>query len=215
MSATSTVANVSEQEAQEVKTITGVAAENVKRLREERGWRQADLGELMAPAAGWTANTVAAVENGRRGISFEESVLLCREFRVPLTDLLSGKGKVVIGGELVLSRRLFRQLIPAAAAPVDPARRAVVESMADARDDIRKAAASLGVTPNRFHYLVQGNYGRLFHVERDSRAGDVSGLTERQARAKRGHATRAILAELREAIDQYGIDAVANGEARR
>ena len=197
----------------QVQTIGAVMAANVRRMREDRGWRQADLAQQMAPTCGWTANTVAAVENGRRGIGGDEVPFLCHALRVPVTSLYGGPATVA-AGDLALPARMVAGWLTQPARSVSAAERAQVEALAAARDDLRRAAAALGVTPERMAALVSGFYGHPLHVERDSRAGDVTGLTERQARSKRGHATRAIVGELREAIELHGQEAVVNGATR-
>ncbi len=65
-------------------TVGDIAARNVRALRAFRGWKQAEL----ADALGWSPTKVADVESGRRRITADQLVELCRVFGVPLTRLL-------------------------------------------------------------------------------------------------------------------------------
>ena len=67
-----------------------VVRRNLRRVRTKLGWRQEDLAEkARARGLRWTANTVTAIEIGRRPVSAGELLLLPTLLQVPLTELVS------------------------------------------------------------------------------------------------------------------------------
>lgn len=194
----------------EAATPDALLAANIRRIRTDLGWRQADLAEHMHPYAGWNSSTVAWVENGRRAISGAEVYWLCVVLGVGADELMKGSRRVVRSDGLAIASVWVRR---AAMAQGFPARRTSPED-ATARDDERKAAARLGVTPEVFRVLIYMTFGRHLDQERNRRIGDVTGLSPRTIQAKRGHATRAIVAELSALIDEHGIEAVLNRRTR-
>ena len=69
-----------------------VIRRNLRRLRTKLGWRQEDLAQkARTRGLAWTANTVTAIEIGRRPVSAGELLLLPTLLQVPLTELVSGE----------------------------------------------------------------------------------------------------------------------------
>ena len=67
-----------------------VIRRNLRSIRTKLGWRQEDLAEkARARGLKWTANTVTAIEIGRRPVSAGELLLLPTLLQVPLTELVS------------------------------------------------------------------------------------------------------------------------------
>ena len=67
-----------------------VVRRNLRRIRTKLGWRQEDLAQkARARGLRWTANTVTAIEIGRRPVTAEELLLLPTLLQVPLTELVS------------------------------------------------------------------------------------------------------------------------------
>ena len=67
-----------------------VVRRNLRRIRTKLGWRQEDLAQkARARGLRWTANTVTAIEIGRRPVSAEELLLLPTLLQVALTELVS------------------------------------------------------------------------------------------------------------------------------
>ena len=149
---------------------------SVRRLRLARKMTQVDLAEAMSGRAGWTATTVAWVETGRRRLTAAELLHLCEVLRCRPHALVEG-----IDQAPVVSRDLDEVVGQAV------------------RDEERKNAKRLGVSVEQFRALVQARYGRTFRDERDSRAKVTRRMSQRTAQAKRGHATRRIIEELRQA----------------
>lgn len=71
------------------KIMTGFS-ENLKRLREARGWTQTHLAKLTNIP--W--RTIQSWEIDRREASLGAAVVLAEAFEVPVTDLLAGEGDV-------------------------------------------------------------------------------------------------------------------------
>ena len=63
-------------------------------------------------------------------------------------------------------------------------------------DADRHAARRLGIEPAQVRLAARVLWRRDFAEERDGRVGEVSGLSPRTLQARRGHAARAMLAEL-------------------
>jgi ribosome-binding protein aMBF1 (putative translation factor) len=70
----------------DVTPVGDVVAANVRAERARRRWRQADLAERL----GWSLTKVADVESGRRRITADQLVELCRALDVTLLRLLDG-----------------------------------------------------------------------------------------------------------------------------
>ena len=67
-----------------------VVAENVARLRKERGWTQKQLAwELEIYGLPWTRATIAQVETGRRVVGFAEAIAVAAALDVGLEDLVA------------------------------------------------------------------------------------------------------------------------------
>lgn len=93
----------------------------IRRLRKERGWSQADLGERL----GTSLSTVSKLENGRTTTNLDHLAMLARAFGTTPDALLAGHADAAEGRVLAAIR----------AKDTDEA----VEALADA----------LGVTPDR------------------------------------------------------------------
>ena len=68
-----------------IETILRYIGANVRRLREERGWSQADLGEK----AGTNRRTIQELELGNGNPGLRLLITLSGLFRVELTDLFA------------------------------------------------------------------------------------------------------------------------------
>lgn len=201
-----------------VATIEQVVGTNLRRLRDERGWRQDDVarrvGVLGVP---WTPPVVASIEAGTRQVHLGELVLAAAALRTSLIDLLAGEGSVSLGGVTV-------ELATFRAALCDPAgsddlRAAATEHLSrQSRPDTLearlvaagaigepeyRAGRHLGVAPVVVADYARQIWGRWFHVERDARVVERYGddLSPRTLQAARGHVTRDLLTELRARIE--------------
>ena len=73
---------------------------------------------------------------------------------------------------------------------------------ATARDELRKVAKGLDLDVNDLEALAYRLWGRSFLYERERRLGGISGLSKRSAQTKRGHVTRALLADVKAYLGQ-------------
>jgi transcriptional regulator with XRE-family HTH domain len=69
-----------------VPTIGDIASRNVRAERARRGWKQAELAARLS----WSVTKVGDVETGRRRVTADQLVELCRAFSIPLRRLLDG-----------------------------------------------------------------------------------------------------------------------------
>jgi len=168
-----------------------VITRNLTELRTEQGDTQSSLAEKMrAIGFTWSTNRVAQVETLRRPVSLIEVVGLAAAFGVPVSRLLKGDDDVSLpSGETV-------PLAMVRASLTGECHFEAREVSAVDTDDLRRMAAKMGLRPPAFDALARRVFGRSFRSEGDSRLGDTSGLSKRSAQTKRGHVTRALLAEL-------------------
>lgn len=61
-------------------------AANVRAERARRRWSQEELGERL----GWHRSTVGDLEGGRRRVTADDLIPLCRAFGIPLRELAHG-----------------------------------------------------------------------------------------------------------------------------
>jgi transcriptional regulator with XRE-family HTH domain len=180
-----------------------VVARNAVQLRRNRGWTQLDLARRMSEVGmAWTPGRAQQVESYAGTLSLTEVLALCWALNVPLADLLGGDDQITLpepGRAVALSA--FRDAIRGRGAIRQPNPKA--DDAADI-EEVRIKATALALSPDVFIDLCQQRFGRTFRAERDRRAGDLSKLRPRSAQVKRGHAGRAVLADLRDHIAALG-----------
>jgi len=174
---------------------------NLRGIRDEAGLSQADVAEGMA-AGGfplWTKQTVADVERGTRKVSLDELAGLADVTECKLERLLSPDDELSDEAE-----RRARVLlgIEQPKTPDGLAGVTVERSMEKLEDFL---CQELGVSRSELVELCRELYGHPgAWVERERRvlAGDIPSVEKQrqELRARRGHATRAILAEMRERL---------------
>ncbi len=176
---------------------------NLRALRGEAGLSQDEIAEGMA-AAGfpvWTKQTVADVERGTRKVSLDELAGLADVTECTLERLLSPDDELSDDAE-----RRARLLLGLEEPKTPDGLEAVTDerSMEKLEDFLCR---ELHLSRSELVELCRDLYGHPgAWVERERRvfAGDIP-TVERQRqelRARRGHATRAILAEMRERLTQ-------------
>ncbi len=178
-------------------TLDEVLARNVRTELEARGLRHEDLAARMRThGLRWSANTVAQVVGMRRHVSLLEAAGLCSALQVPLAQLLAGDDLITVPALPVpVPLSQIRAVLDRGVAPRGSATTTV--TMYEPDEAEVKAARRLGVDVG----VLMAASERLFGTpsvseERDRRVGDTAGLTRRELQAKRGHAMRAVLAEL-------------------
>lgn len=196
---TRTVADVDE--------LDGVVAQRLRALLDDKGMRQQDLAAgLRTLGFNWTPNRVAQVVTGRRPLSLLEAAGICETLGIPLADLLGSAGEVKLpshsssfpvadiaeairsGGGKWEERGAVRALF-------GPVQREFEEART-------KAARRLGVAPEEVDAASINLWGRPLGAERDGRikSDDVdlnAPENRRTLQARRGHASRALIEELR------------------
>lgn len=187
--------------------LDGVIAQRLRALLEEKGLRQQDLAaDLGTLGFKWTPNRVAQVVTGRRPLSLLEAAGVCEALGVPLADLLGSADAVVTLptgftvtaadiAEAVRSGGGRWEERAAVGALFGPTRREFEEATA-------KAARRLGVTPDEVELAAMRLWGRPLGAERDHRirSDDIdlnAAENRRTLQARRGHATRTLVDELR------------------
>jgi transcriptional regulator with XRE-family HTH domain len=81
-----------------IMTVAEAIGANVKRLRESEGMRQADLAKTLRDTGLlWTRDIVASVERGRRSLSIDELLLLCRVLDVEMSEFFAGDHLIRVG----------------------------------------------------------------------------------------------------------------------
>jgi transcriptional regulator with XRE-family HTH domain len=182
-----------------------VVGENLKRLREQRGWTQQELASnLRANGLHWTRHQVAAAEIGRRDdIGVSELALLVHTLDVPAGDLFAGAGQMRLSPEASLDRAKFWPLLMG-----DVTVRVLIEGLpaetatarlAGVADADHRLAERLSIPVETVLAAAEDRWGHSLTEERDRRVielGDDGG----DRRARRGHITRQLGAELEQEI---------------
>jgi transcriptional regulator with XRE-family HTH domain len=202
---------------QQLPTLGQVVAENLRRLREDAGFRQDDLARRSRLVGlDWTASTVAAVETNRRAVALDEAFLLTMVLECSFADLLDGDGAARLGSRAEVDLETLRQLATGEKGgevtgfTTSERSRAAREAEHELRrlrplwpkmtlNDLhraeeaaegeaeRKAARRLGVDPVTISVIAHRVWGHSLTAERDEQAGPDAGA------AARGHITRALL----------------------
>jgi transcriptional regulator with XRE-family HTH domain len=219
-----------------------VLATNVRRLREARGWRQADVAGLARTAGfpAWAEGTVAQIEAGTRRVTTDELFFLSLLLRAPLAELFwptdpSPTAIVHVGdipvpagtlaasaGQLpnpTLVSRAARTVDPTLSAtqvgivlatlqetlpnalgaallpsnfPADPTAAEEAELLAGVASRLRERPVDVAAVAGRLWN------GRGIRAERERRLAAADGTGD--PRVRRGHITRALIAELEQAF---------------
>lgn len=201
-----------------------VVTERLRARRLELGLSQEELSQRVAALGPpWTRATTAKVEGGHRPVGLEELLALSAALAVPLGELLRHDGLVLLHptGLALDGRALVAALQHGL--PAWPAE--TVEAMAqwrvDFREDdaVRHAAKKLGKEPGEVAAAARVLYHRPLSDERDARVTAQLGAdaTRESVRAHRGHAMRALIADLREDFEvrQANLEALWADAVRR
>jgi transcriptional regulator with XRE-family HTH domain len=199
-------------------------ARNLRRLRDIGGWTQVELASRARELGlEWTADTVVAIESGRREFTPAEVFLVPQLLKANLAELVKAGDEDLIAVEghgleattwpaLIAGRRL-RSL----GKSLDSSARRLSKALTtrEARNEAeKKAARSLGLTAAELVILAHGLWNRGLTDERDARVRAEVGavdLSPSRRQALRGHITRRLLQELREAIARQNQEAPHEG----
>lgn len=201
-----------------------VVGRNMRDLRVERNWTQDDVArQLRLVGLPWTRSHVAALEGERRDdVSLTELVFLAAAFGVRPERWLEGEGQVQLGQHLVAPLRELREILSGA-----PKHAVVNESsvtgvlewrLVDQLADVanlpgaafhayravpseaeRNAAKSLELGPVAVYQLACRLWDHGLDEEREARLNE-GGRPMVKKTAYRGHITRQLIRELREAV---------------
>lgn len=175
--------------------IEHVIARNVTELRAERGTTQTDVAEAMRRIGfRWQANRVAQIETLRRPVALVEVVGLARVFGVPVFRLLSGEGEIDLPTGTTAPLAAIRAAL--AGEPISPEEWQVAERRNAARDELGKVGKRVDLGWEDLQRVSYAMWKMPFFTARELNLGDVSGLSKRSVQTKRGHVTRALLAEI-------------------
>ena len=175
-----------------------VIARNVAELRTERGVTQADVAlEMREYGFTWQSNRVAQIETLYRTVSLIDVIGLAWVFHVPVSRLFGGDDNedITLPNGRLIKLWFLRESLTDANADPKPMRYFVDVHTAVAEGV--KMSTKLGLhSALDLDTLAQRVFGKSFQAEREARLGDVTGLSKRSAQTKRGHVSRALLAEL-------------------
>ncbi len=190
-----------------------VVRRNLRRVRTKLGWRQEDLAQkARARGLSWTANTVTAIEIGRRPVSAGELLLLPTLLQIPLTELVSADKDEVADVDGVLVTNVALNQI-ARGRPVEEQQSQFFVTPprveAGATEAERKAARNLSeatnstITSTDLIAMAQRQWeGRRLDEERERRLKSTRrrGSLARQ----RGHITAQLQNELLDGLTNRG-----------
>ena len=182
-----------------------IVRRKLRRIRTKLGWRQEDLAEkARARGLKWTANTVTAIEIGRRPVSAGELLLLPTLLQVPLTELVSAdKDEVTDVDGVLVTNVALNQVARGRPLQEEPSQFFVSPPRvaANATEAERKAARNLShatnttITSTDLIAMAQRKWdGRRLDEERERRLKSTRrrGSLARQ----RGHITAQLQNEL-------------------
>jgi hypothetical protein len=186
-------------------TVSKHLGNRMKEHRQRRGQRQDDVA-LKARQLGfdWHRDTVAAIENDLRKLTIAEFIYL------PLILEMSGHADLFEPGDdtaiemapgLEVKAFSLRSFFSSHRAPRPtrvPSLSKVTKRIAERQAAEIKAAGKLNVGVKELEDLCKEKYGRSFSKERDSRIPDKDALPARSLQAKRGHAARQLVNELKQ-----------------
>ena len=207
-------------------TLAAAVGRRLRELREEAGRSQNELANSARRAGiDWTRASVASLESGRRGLSADEFVLLPVALKIltgrdqwALADLLPDEWiRFPVGvGVRVHARSLRRLLagetVEAWAGGAGTARemRRIADQLDQQSEAVRHVAQRLNVGPGTVSRLADELWGRTLDDEREHRVtqrlGDRARASGRaHLQAIRGHATRDLIEELKQAINDQEV----------
>ena len=208
-------------------TLEEAVGRRVRELRTERGWTQVQLAQGMAVAGltDWRRLTVTALESGQRRIQLDEVLVLAHVFGVPVVELLPLDDRSAVApaddhwvltlGPVYMNPATAKWHLTGGH-DGDPDwtvgedgilkdRGAELGAFYMERDEAnQKAARELGISVQDLVALSRCLWMWGLPRERDRRLKEQPGadqLSPRSRQARRGHITRALLAELRTALD--------------
>lgn len=192
-----------------------VVADNIRRLRTERGWSQAELATalFLVQLRQWSPSTVALVETGKqRADRLLDLAALCQVFGVPLTELITGDGAIDLQGGDSVQIATIRDCLAGNSPGVTNER---LNSTNDPFE-LARIARNIGLTRAQ---LILACYDRLnrwdFNNLREEWADIPPGTSTRTAQAMRGHATRRILELVQRHVVADGVTAVEQSAMRK
>jgi transcriptional regulator with XRE-family HTH domain len=187
----------------------------------ESGTRKPSVGDLVLACIALGVSLADLVPD------VDENVDLGAGAIVPASDLkaiLSGvsAGQLEVGGIVTPGDRWLAEALARSVAererleplllPIwDMARRRILRedkrrAFLPPTEAEQRAADRLGIEPAQLKAAARTLWGQDFEQERDARAGDASGIPPATLQARRGHATRAMLADLVEFLRAAGIE---------
>jgi transcriptional regulator with XRE-family HTH domain len=199
--------------------LSAVVGAKVRELRQAQGATQEEVAAAARRCGlSWDRSTVTRIEDGARGLTAEELLLLpvllgdiLRRPQVPLTELLGEEAW--LSDEIAYDPAAFRAALTGSGS-IDVRRRSLDDIpgvplyraafRAAAGEAEQRAARSLGVDAKLLSFVAHSRWDRSFTEERDRRVADraPAEAPPRTVQALRGHITRALLAEMRQALDE-------------
>lgn len=202
-----------------------VVGDQLRKWREARGLSQNEVaGAARARGFAWKASTVAAIEIGRRDVSLDEFLALpfvAASFSggtPPALQTFLGDGRTDVSVKLgadgfIHNEHLValvsgqtvgndRGQVPREALSYPEGRRDLRRGWEAYYDAEIKAARQLHVSVLHLAQAARRVWGRTLTQERDARVAErVQPNTDpRTVQARRGHVTRVLIAELRQAL---------------
>jgi transcriptional regulator with XRE-family HTH domain len=213
---------MSDQESVVRLSVSAAVGRRIRKFREEAGRSQDELADAARRAGiDWTRASVASLETGRRGLEAEEFMLLPLALKIltgrdqwRLGDLLPDVWIRMPLGAMTHARSLRRLLAGesvegwgVAAGTAEDMDRAA-DRLKEQTEAVRHAARRLEVEPGTVSRAADRLWRRSFSEEREQRVAERggAGASPRSLQAIRGHVTRVLINELRQALEQEESD---------
>jgi len=182
------------------KSAGAVVGENLARIRAERGQTQREASAFLRERGlAWPPGNIGQLESGKRhSVRIEELLMLSAAYEVKLWEWFKGESSVYLTDDLRIPREHLRLALRAK--PFGLLYGINQVSTRYVTDEPERAAGlQLMMSLEEIQAAAERLWGHSMGEERDRRLGDTSAIqSPRSLQAKRGHATRTLIAELKE-----------------
>lgn len=195
-----------------------MVGENLARIRAGRGQTQREASAFLRERGlAWPPGNIGQLESGKRhSVRVEELLMLSAAYEVRLWEWFEGESSVYLTDDLRIWREEIRHALEAK--PFGLMLGTGQFSTRYVTDEPERAAALQLMMPlEEIQAAAERLWGHSMGEERNNRLGDTSSQSPRSLQAKRGHATRTLIAELKEylgwtASTALGLDKPIKGE---
>lgn len=191
------------------KSAGAVVGENLARIRAQRGQTQREASAFLRERGlAWPPGNIGQLESGKRhSVRVEELVMLSAAYDVQLWEWFEGEGSVYLTDDLRIWREEIRQALQGGDVHLLLGTNQISKRYVTDEPE-RAAALQLMMPLGKVQAAAERLWGHSMSEERDLRLPDEPIRSLRSLQAKRGHATRTLIAELKRYLGWSGTTAL-------